>query len=179
MNGWKRLSCPCLQGWPGDLQGCRFGGKLSALSFSVTVWGWSAGPRRGRVMPDVSHYLFLSIFPLYIHKYIGTPSNINSLCSLWQAQAVCFCGLTSPLYLSVITLELSDPKTKREPAMCASTVGWRSVSTATHSLFDLLLWFHLFPALIFFNLMWNIPGYIQHVSSCVCTLDSNSFCISS
>lgn len=53
---------------------------------------------------------------LYMHKYICTPSNTRSLCSLWQAQAVCFCGLMSPLYLSVITLELSDPKTKREPA---------------------------------------------------------------
>lgn len=52
---------------------------------------------------------------LNMHKYICTPSNTRSLCSLWQAQAVCFCGLMSPLYLSVITLELSDPKTKREP----------------------------------------------------------------
>lgn len=50
-----------------------------------------------------------------MHKYICTPSNIDSLCSLWQAQAVCFCGLMSPLYLSVITLELSDPKTKGSP----------------------------------------------------------------
>lgn len=59
--------------------------------------------------------LSLRLSSLYMHKYIRTPSNIDSLCSLWQAQAVCFCGLMSPLYLSVITLELSDPKTKREP----------------------------------------------------------------
>ena len=72
--------------------------------------------------------LSLRLSSLYMHKYIHTPSNIDSLCSLWQAQAVCFCGLTSPLYLSVITLELSDPRTKREPVVCASTVGWRSVS---------------------------------------------------
>lgn len=67
--------------------------------------------------------LSLCLPSLYMHKYIRMPSNIDSLCSLWQAQAVCFCGLTSPLYLSVITLELSDPKTKREPTVCASTVG--------------------------------------------------------
>lgn len=67
--------------------------------------------------------LSLCLSSLYMHKYICTPSNIDSLCSLWQAQAVCFCGLMSPLYLSVITLELSDPKTKREPVVCASTVG--------------------------------------------------------
>lgn len=57
----------------------------------------------------------LCLSSLNMHKYICTPSNIDSLCSLWQAQAVCFCGLMSPLYLSVITLELSDPKTKGSP----------------------------------------------------------------
>lgn len=57
----------------------------------------------------------LCLYSLNMHKYICTPSNIDSLCSLWQAQAVCFCGLMSPLYLSVITLELSDPKTEGSP----------------------------------------------------------------
>lgn len=61
---------------------------------------------------------------LYMHKYICTPSNTRSLCSLWQAQAVCFCGLMSPLYLSVITLELSDPKTKREPVCVPALLAW-------------------------------------------------------
>lgn len=34
------------------------------------------------------------------------------------AQAVCFCGPMSPLYLSVITLELSDPKTRGSLRVC-------------------------------------------------------------
>lgn len=60
---------------------------------------------------------------LRMHRSICTPSNIDSLCSLWQDQAVCFCGLTSPFYLSVITLEMSDPKNKRGPEKCSNTVG--------------------------------------------------------
>lgn len=73
---------------------------------------------QNELMADIWHCtppLRLCRPSLYMHKYICTPSNTRSLCSLWQAQAVCFCGLMSPLYLSVITLELSDPKTKREP----------------------------------------------------------------
>lgn len=70
---------------------------------------------QNELMADIWHGPHLWRPSLYTHKYICTPSNTRSLCSLWQAQAVCFCGLMSPLYLSVITLELSDPKTKREP----------------------------------------------------------------
>lgn len=83
-------------------------------------WRTQMGATDARCQPLA---LSLCLSSLYMHKYIHMPSNIDSLCSLWQAQAVCFCGLTSPFYLSVITLELSDPKTKREPVVCASTVG--------------------------------------------------------
>lgn len=57
----------------------------------------------------------LHLSPLCVHISICTPSNIDSLCSLWQDQAVCFCGVTTPSYLSVITLEMSDPTNKRGP----------------------------------------------------------------
>lgn len=77
--------------------------------------GTQMGATNARCQPLA---LSLCLSSLYMHEYICTPSNIDSLCSLWQAQAVCFCGLMSPLYLSVITLVLSDPKTKREPAVC-------------------------------------------------------------
>lgn len=99
--------------------------------------------------------LSLCLSSLYMHKYICTPSNIDSLCSLWQAQAVCFCGLMSPLYLSVITLELSDPKNTREPALCASTVGWRSLSTATLLIVYPSFHSHSLPLSINFYLTWG------------------------
>lgn len=67
--------------------------------------------------------LSLCLSSLYMHKDIRPLSNMYSLCSLWQVQVVLLCGLTSPLYLSVITLGKSDPKTKRELVVCASTVG--------------------------------------------------------
>lgn len=111
--------------------------------------------------------LSLCLSSLYRHKYICTPSNIDSLCSLWQAQAVCFCGLMSPLYLSVITLELSYRKTKREPVVCASAVGWRSMSTATPLLFDPSFHLHSLPLSINFYLTWGNHTTCQCVR-CVC-----------
>lgn len=104
--------------------------------------------------------LSLCLSSLYMHKHICTPSNIDSLCSLWQAQAVCFCGLMSPLYLSVITLELPDPKTKREPVVCASTVGWKSMSTATHLLSD--------PSFHLHSLHLSISLYLMRRNSTTC-----------
>lgn len=139
----------------------RIKSTLSALSFGVTVWGRSGGAHMGpsdaRCRPLA---LSLRRSSLNMLKYIRTPSNIDSPCSLWQAQAVCFCGPTSPLYLSVITLEVSDPKTKREPVASASSVGCRSVCTPL---------FQPPPLLHPSTSLWFMKPYNQSVSESVCT----------
>lgn len=64
--------------------------------------------------------LFLS--SLYMHTCICTPSNIDTLCSLWQAQTVCFRVLMSLLYLSNI-LELSEKPIGHPRCMPAQLAG--------------------------------------------------------
>lgn len=94
---------------------CADSQAISLLYHSAWQYGAGAQHSDGGDQCQMSAISSLCLYSLNMHKYICTPSNIDSLCSLWQAQAVCFCGLMSPLYLSVITLELSDPKTKGSP----------------------------------------------------------------
>lgn len=122
-----------------------------------------------------------SLSSLYMHKYIRTPSNIDSLCSLWQAQAVCFCGLTSPLYLSVITLELSDPKTKREHVSLCQQCWLNARVYCCSSPLQPLLALTLTPSIDHPLSDDRKPHNLSVCTLCTCiyTPDSSSICISS